>query len=159
MPPETPRTTRPAPGRLTPRLDSLAGVGGPLGSGGLGRSSLGGRVDVLAGQQVVVDLAERDRERLLLHVGVHERADVLQEALTELGVVGVDLAGTLGAVEDELVLAVGLAEQVVDRGVGDALGRDGGRSHGVGASLVSSGGAGSNHEGYQLLGSSVNFVV
>ena len=77
--------------------------------GGLGgrrprrRARLG--VDVLAGQQVVVDLAQRDRQRLLLHVGVHERADVLQQALAELGVVGVDLPGALGAVEDQLVLA------------------------------------------------------
>src|SRR5918993_204986 len=151
MPPETPRTTR----EVTARLASLRGVAGS----GLSSSGLGGGVDVLAGQEVVVDLAERDRERLLLHVGVDERADVLEEALAELGVVGVDLAGTLGAVEHQLVLAVGLAEQVVDRGVGDALGGDGGRSHGGCASLVRSGGNGSNHQGYQLLGRSVNFVV
>src|SRR6476620_11479752 len=100
MPPETPRTTLTVIGRLA----SLRGVaGGSLSGGGLG-----GGVDVLAGQEVVVDLAERDRERLLLDVGVDERADVLEQALAELGVVGVDLAGTLGAVEHQLVLAVGL---------------------------------------------------
>ena len=49
-----------------------------------------------------------------------EGADVLEQALAELGVVGVDLAGTLGAVEHQLVLAVGLLEQVVDRRIGDA---------------------------------------
>src|SRR5688572_29159472 len=151
MPPETPRTTL----TVIVGLASLRGVAGSSLSGG----GLGGGVDVLAGQEVVVDLAERDRERLLLHVGVDERADVLEEPLAELGVVGVDLAGTLGAVEHQLVLAVGLAEQVVDRGVGDALCGDGGRSHGGCASLVRSGGNGSNHQGYQLLGCSVNFVV
>src|SRR6478752_7456237 len=163
MPPPTPRTTlrggcgATASWRLsvTGGLASLRRVaGGSLGSGGLG-----GGVDVLARQQVVVDLAERDRQRLLLDVRVDERADVLQEALAELGVVGVDLAGTLGAVEHQLVLAVGLGEQVVDRGVGDALGGDGGRSHGVGASLVRCGWSRSNHQGYQLVGSGVNFVV
>ena len=76
--------------------------GSSLGGGLLG-GELGG-VDVLAGQQVLVDLAQRDRERLLLDVGVDQRADVLQQALAELGVVGVDLAGALGAVEDQLVL-------------------------------------------------------
>src|SRR6478672_9254842 len=147
MPPATPRTTR---GRL-PSGDaasvvvlvlsgSLAVGEGGVGGAGLGSGLLGGelgRVDVLAGQQVVVDLAQRDRERLLLHVGVDERADVLEQALAQLGVVGVDLASTLGAGEHQLVLAVGLAEQVVDRGVGDALGGDGGRSHGDGASQCS----------------------
>src|SRR6476659_449563 len=121
MPPETPRTTL----TVIERLASLRGAAGCS----LGSSGLGGGVDVLAGEQVVVDLAERDRQRLLLDVRVDEGADVLQEALAELGVVGVDLAGTLGAVEHQLVLAVGLGEQVVDRGVGDALGGDGGGRH------------------------------
>ena len=57
-------------------------------------------------------------------MGVHERADVLEQALAQLGVVGVDLARTLGAVQDQLVLAVGLGEQVVDGGVGHALSGD-----------------------------------
>src|SRR6478736_6101116 len=89
-----------------------------------GGVALGLGVHVLAGQQVSVDLTQRDGQRLLLHVGVHERPDVLQQALAELGVVGVDLPGALGAVEDQLVLAVGLGGQVVDRGVGDTLGGD-----------------------------------
>src|SRR3954453_11854980 len=50
----------------------------------------------LGGQQARVDLAERDRERLLLRRGLHEGTNVLEETLTELAVVGVDLAGTLG---------------------------------------------------------------
>src|SRR3954454_14868299 len=125
MPPETPRTTRLS---FSSGGSGLARVGGR----GLGCGLLGcqlGRVDVLAGQQVVVDLAQRDRERLLLDVGVHERADVLQESFAELGVVGVDLPGALGAVEDQLVLAVRLGEQVVDGGVGDTLGLDVGGRH------------------------------
>src|SRR6478609_63626 len=117
-----------------------------FGCGGGGRRDRGGqrlgggllRVDVLAGQQVLVDLAERDREGLLLDVRVHERADVLQQALAELGVVGVDLTSTLGAVEHQLVLRVGLGQQVVDRGVGDPLGDwlDTGTGHAHGASLT-----------------------
>src|SRR5215218_3537044 len=122
MPPATPRTTdgrTPASTEASGPAMSLMVVGwvGSLGSEagvegcGLAGLLLGGqlgRVDVLAGQQVVVDLAQGDRERLLLHVGLDERTDVLQEALAELGVVGVDLPRPLGAVEDELVLAVRL---------------------------------------------------
>src|SRR3546814_5448024 len=93
--------------------------GSGLGGGFL--SGERGRVDVLAGQQVLVDLAQRDRQRLLLDVRVDQGADVLEEALTELGVVGVDLPSALGAVEDQLVLGVRLGEQIVDRGVGDTL--------------------------------------
>src|SRR3954451_5825559 len=125
MPPETPRTTRLS---FSSGGSGLARVGGR----GLGCGLLGcqlGRVDVLAGQQVVVDLAERDRERLLLDVGVDEGADLLEQPLAELGVVGIDLPGALGAVEDQLVLAVGLGEQVVDGGVGDTLGIDVGGRH------------------------------
>ena len=70
MPPPTPRTT------------SAAIVGGAYG--------LVGR---LGGEQAGVDLAQRDRERLLLRGGLHQRADVLEQALAELAVVGVDLAG------------------------------------------------------------------
>ena len=69
-----------------------------------------------------VDLAQGDRQRLLLHVGLDQRADVLEQALAELGVVGVDLAGPLGGVDDQGVLGVGLLEQLVDRRMGDALG-------------------------------------
>src|SRR3954454_24420539 len=114
MPPETPRTTWGAVGGTTcgrdPVLGDPAVASVVMGSGGgaevvvdggrLTGLLLGGQlggVDVLAGQQVVVDLAQGDRQRLLLDVGVHERADVLEQALAQLGVVGVDLPGALGA--------------------------------------------------------------
>src|SRR3954470_17788606 len=74
------------------------------------------------GEQTLVDLAERDRQRLLLRRGVDQGADVLQQALGELAVVGVDLARALGGEDDQAVLAAGALEQLVDRRVGDALG-------------------------------------
>src|SRR3546814_14929468 len=77
-----------------------SGLGGGFLSGELGR------VDVLAGQQVLVALAQRDRQRLLLDVRVDQGADVLEEALTELGVGGVDLPSALGAVRDKLLRGV-----------------------------------------------------
>src|SRR3954462_7285560 len=99
MPPETPSTT--------------AGPAGAMGSDDRVR-------DLLVGEQSAVDLAEGDRERLLLHAGLDQRADVLEQAFAELGVVGVDLASALGGVDDQAVLGVGRSEQLVDRGVGDA---------------------------------------
>ena len=72
-------------------------------------------------QQPLADLAQRDRQRLLLHVGLDQRADVLQQALAELGVVGVDLPRPLGREDDQAVLAVDDLEQLVDRRVDDAL--------------------------------------
>src|SRR3954463_16559632 len=108
MPPLTPRTTcRPfIPG---------------------GRSDL--RFELLERQRVLVDLAQCHRQRLLLHVGRDERADVLEQTLAELGVVGVDLPRALGGVDDERVLALDLVEELVDRRVGDALGIGGGAGH------------------------------
>src|SRR4051794_1535377 len=129
MPPLTPSTTR---GPLRSLICGPCPLSPAAGASGLragGRLGLGLGIHVLAGEQVVVDLAQRDGQGLLLHVRVDERSDVLQQTLAELGVVGVDLAGALGAVEDQLVLAVGLGEQVVDRGVGDTLGGDGGSGH------------------------------
>src|SRR4051812_16693282 len=96
MPPATPKTTR-------GRVIGLDGVG-----------------DVLVRQQAAVDLAQCDRQRLLLHTGLHQRPDVLKQSLAELGVVGVDLTGPLGRVDDQAVLGVGRGQQLVDRGVGDA---------------------------------------
>src|SRR5689334_15538969 len=121
MPPETPRTTR-VPAGPVMGLDLLlaerrGGVGSGLHAGSLFSGQRLG-VDLLHGQEVLVDLAQRDREGLLLDVGVDQRADVLQQALAELGVVGVDLAGALGAVEHQLVLAVTARQQLVDRRVG-----------------------------------------
>ena len=57
-------------------------------------------------EQALVDLAQRDRQRLLLHVGLDQRADVLQQALAELGVVRVDLPRPLGRHDDQAVLGV-----------------------------------------------------
>src|SRR5437763_9239301 len=94
-----------------------------------GRSDL--RLELLEGQRVLVDLTQRHRERLLLHVGRDERADVLEKTLTELRVVGVDLPGALRRVDDERVLALDLVEQLVDGRVGDALGVGGGAGHAV----------------------------
>src|SRR5690606_39465031 len=99
MPPATPRTTRTA-------------------ASGRGRGGLGRRLDR---QEPRVDLAQRDRQRLLLVTRLDERADVLEQALVELGVVGVDLTRALCGVDDERVLRVSLLEQLVDRRVGDAL--------------------------------------
>jgi hypothetical protein len=59
-----------------------------------------GVLSVLAGgvgEQALVDLAQGDGERLLLRGGVDQRADVLQQALGELAVVGVDLAARRSA--------------------------------------------------------------
>ena len=91
MPPLTPRTTR---GRR--QTGDVCPVRRPF-----------RLVDRLGAEQALVDLAERDGQRLLVDVGLDERADVLQQALAELGVVGVDLASALGGVDDEAVLGVG----------------------------------------------------
>src|SRR3954447_4558332 len=74
------------------------------------------------GQQALVDLAQGDGEGLLLRGGIDQRADVLQQALGELAVVGVDLPRALGGEDDQPVLAAGALEQLVDGRVGDALG-------------------------------------
>src|SRR5260370_40775401 len=73
---------------------------------------------LLRAHQSLADLAQRDRERLLLNAGLDQRADVLEQALAELGVVGVDLPGPLRRHDDEAVLAVDHIEQIVD-GRGD----------------------------------------
>src|SRR3954447_23818089 len=103
------RGTRHQPGASSSVLvcsGSLAGTRRELASGG----GQGGPSSVLAGgvgQQTLVDLAQRDRQGLLLRGGVDQRADVLQQALGELAVVGVDLARTLGGEDDQAVLAAG----------------------------------------------------
>src|SRR3954468_979675 len=87
------------------------------------------RLKLPEGQRVLVELTQGHRERLLLHVGRDERADVLEKTLTELRVVGVDLPGALRGVDDERVLALALVEQLVDGRVGDALGIGGCAGH------------------------------
>src|SRR5699024_11617831 len=49
--------------------------------------------------------------------------------LAQLGVVGVDLAGTFGSHGDQAVLAVDAVQQLVDRRIGDAFGDGLGTSH------------------------------
>src|SRR5665213_4543680 len=71
-------------------------------------------LDRLGGQQPAVDFAQGDGERLLVRVRLDERPDVFEQALTELGVVRVDLPGALGRVDDQGVLGVGDLEQVID---------------------------------------------
>src|SRR6478609_3818844 len=78
---------------------------------------------VTQAELVLVDLVQRDRERLVLDRGVDERADVVEEvALVQIGVVVVDLTCALRRVDHELVLRVDAVEQVVDGGIDDALG-------------------------------------
>ena len=67
--------------------------GAPMGSGFVG---------VLQVEQSVVDLAQCDRQRLLLKVGFDERADVFEQAFAQLGVVRIDLTGATGRVDDQL---------------------------------------------------------
>ncbi len=83
-------------------------------------------------QQAGVDLTQCDRQRLLLRAGrLHQRSDVLQQALAQLRVVGVDLAGPLGRVDHQAVLGVGGFQELVDRRVGDAFGLRDSAGHGV----------------------------
>src|SRR3984885_9892246 len=75
----------------------------------------------LRADQPLADLAQRDRQRLLLDAGLNKRANVLQQAFAELGVVGVDLPCPLRRHDDEAVLAVHHIEQIVDGRVDDAF--------------------------------------
>src|SRR5690606_32191724 len=132
MPPETPRTTRRP---VSTALESSTGRSGlvaldlalhevervlPLELGGLGRHDL-----------ALGDLLEGDRQRLV-RVGHDQRRDVLAEALAELAVVLVDLAGALGGEVDEVELGVHGVHEVVDAGDGRAF-RAGARRTGVGS--------------------------
>src|SRR6266567_6818128 len=103
MPPPTPRTTRAAGGVCDIAQTPLR----------LGRLEL---------DEVVVDLTQGDRQRLLLRRRLDQRAHVLQQAFAELAVVGIDLPCPLCRDDDERVLRLGTLEQLVDRRVGDAFG-------------------------------------
>src|ERR1039457_221292 len=105
MPPPTPRTM-------------LDGTPSPFPS--VGRSA-GGFGRLLGGEQPLADLTQRDGQRLLLDPGLDQRADVLKQALAELGVVGVDLPRPLRRHDDQTVLAVYDLEQIIDGRVGDSL--------------------------------------
>src|SRR5215475_12442277 len=79
------------------------------------------RFDWLGGQQASVDLTQRDRQRLFVDMRLDERSDVLEQALAELAVIGVDLPGTLRRVDHKAVFRVGRFEQIINGRVGDAL--------------------------------------
>src|SRR4051794_28490095 len=110
MPPETPSTICRAAPSDGPAAVRSASPDGPV------KELLA--LGVL--EQPGVDLTHGHRQRLLARAGLDERADVLEQALAELGVVVVDLAGTLGRVDDQGVLRAHRLEQLVDRRVGDA---------------------------------------
>src|SRR6516225_4408362 len=79
-------------------------------------------LDGLDVQHALLDLTERDRQRLLLAARLHQRPDVLKQALAELRVVGVDLPCALRGHDDQPVLAVHDVKEFVDRRVDDAVG-------------------------------------
>src|SRR5450631_2792501 len=108
MPPPTPRTM-------------LDGTSYPSQFPAAKRSSAGRLGRLLGGEQSLAALTQRDRQRLLLDPGLDQRADVLQQALAELGVVGVDLPRPLRRHDHQAVLAVYDLEQIVDGRVDDAL--------------------------------------
>src|SRR3954470_1317119 len=135
------------------------------------RGGKDGVLSVLAGgvgEQALVDLAQRDRQRLLLRGRVDERADVLEQALGELAVVGVDLPRALGGEDHQAVLAAGALEQLVDRRIGDALGVGCDSGHvragssvggGSAAALAQAGGRRRSQQAYQLVGGPGHVVV
>src|SRR5271154_249060 len=82
------------------------------------RSAFGG-LDV---EQPLLDLTERDGQRLLLAAGLDQRADILQQPLAELGGIRVDLPCALRGHDHQPVLAVHDLEKLVDRRVDDAVG-------------------------------------
>src|SRR5258705_10495239 len=79
-------------------------------------------LDGLDVEHVLLDLAERDGQRLLLAARLHQRPDVLKQALSELRVVGVDLPCALRGHDHQPVLAVHDVKKLVDRRVDDAPG-------------------------------------
>src|SRR6266568_3851062 len=78
--------------------------------------------DGLDVQHPLLDLAERDGQRLLLAARLHQRPDVLEQALAELRIVGVDLPCALRGHDHQPVLAVHDVKELVDRRVDDAVG-------------------------------------
>ena len=101
MPPATPTMIRFGPHSSTPAARCYSPALGVL-------------------EQVGVDLAHRDRQRLLLQARLDQRADVFEDAVAELVVVVVDLTRALGGVDDQRVLARRTVQQLVDGRVGDA---------------------------------------
>src|SRR5438034_2979498 len=79
-------------------------------------------LDDLDAEHALLDLAERDGQRLLLAARLHQRPDVLEQALSELRVVSVDLPCALRGHDYQPVLAVHDVKEFVDRRVDDAVG-------------------------------------
>src|SRR5256885_14433349 len=83
-------------------------------------------LDGLDVEHVLLDLAERDGQRLLLAARLYQRPDVLEQALAELRVVSVDLPCALRGHDYQPVLAVHDAKEFVDRRGGGCRRRPGG---------------------------------
>src|ERR1700755_342357 len=79
-------------------------------------------LDGLDVEHVLLDLAERDGQRLLLAAGLHQRPDVPEQALSELRIVGVDLPCALRGHDHQPVLAVHDVKELVDRRAADVVG-------------------------------------
>src|SRR6266540_1388901 len=129
MPPLTPSSTRaPASGASAaagPSGPCPPGPGPPESSPGAPRTPpamarlLDGRGDLgrtLPVQLALAQLLHGHRERLAVGTGVDHGRDELADALTELGVIAVDLPGAPGGQDDQGVLGVDPGEQVVDPG-------------------------------------------
>ncbi len=71
-------------------------------------------------EQIGVDLAQRDGQRLLLQPRLNQRTDIFEDALAKLVVVVVDLPGTLCRIDHEGVFARDAVQQLVDGRIGDA---------------------------------------
>src|SRR6204780_4833269 len=92
------------------------------GAGTAASGSAGAAFNALAVEQPLLDLTERDGQRLLLAAGLDQRADILQQPLAELGVIRVDLPCAFCGHDPQPVLAVHDLEKLVDRRVDDAVG-------------------------------------
>src|SRR5919199_5051143 len=103
------RWCSPASSGVTPPRGSPLATAGLLdGAGHLGRT--------LPVQLLLGELLQRHGERLAVGAGVDHRRDVLADALAELGVVAVDLAGAARGPDHQRVLGVDPRQQVVDAG-------------------------------------------
>src|SRR6204780_189790 len=92
------------------------------GAGTAASGSAGSAFNDLDVEQPLLDLTERDGQRLLLAAGLDQRADIIQQPLAELGVIRVDLPCALRGHDHQPVLAVHDLEKLVDRRVDDAVG-------------------------------------
>src|SRR6266702_3544414 len=107
----------PAPTPRTMCAGSLPGWG----SGGSAPRAGTSGLDGLCGEQLLTDLPQGHGKRLLLYVSLDQRPHVLEQTLTKLCVVSVDLPRPLRGHDDQLVLAVHNGQQLVDRRVRDAF--------------------------------------